>query len=119
MKKQLIAFATSIALGALKYGAQALWDSTWALLLQAIKDAESKWGNGTGLIKKEEVIKRVMEFVQGHKRLGWIKRVMVKVFLGRIIDDLVDILNSRVGPSWTDEVADLRDKLAKRIPYIQ
>jgi len=97
----------------------AVWDSTWEVLEDAIIKAEKKWDNGE-LIgeRKEFVLNTVINYIQSQGYLGWIQGWMVRSFLSKAIDQVVAQLNDRLGHDWVKYTEDFRDDIEDQIDWL-
>lgn len=111
--------AKTIALGALKTLANNLWKSLWIAFIAAIESAERTFKTtGFAEQKKEFVIKEVLRFITNHRKLSNTQLWAVKFLLGKIIDQTIEVLNSKTGKDWIEKVTDLQKYWAGRIPLI-
>lgn len=117
MKNWFVSFLSGLALKLLEGLSVAAWDAFWRTVCDAVRDAERKWNGGT--VKKKWVIDHVMQWLEGRERLGFLRRWAVRVFLNRVIDEIVDELNDRVGHDWGTCVADLKALLEGKIRWFR
>lgn len=99
--------------------AQGLWDELWTQIFNGVAYAEERWiESGRGAQKKTWVLDAVMEFIEQRASLNWLQRQIVKLFVGRVIDAIVEVANEELGKDWVDKVKDLERELAERFPLI-
>jgi len=103
----------------LKSISQGLWDGVWAVVFDAVEQAEEKWEQGDyARNKKEFVIEEAVKFVEKRKKLGFIKKRAVKLFLSTSIDYLINTLNEELGKNWVETVKEREDQLDDYIPWV-
>lgn len=119
MKGILISLAAKIALDFLKQLAQATWDSFWSVVFQAIEEAERAWiSSGKGKLKKEWAIDQIMRWVERNLKANVFVKWAIRKMLDRVIDAIIDELNSQAGTHWRESIRKIKDLLAHKIPFI-
>ena len=99
--------------------AQNLWDRMWGEVFNFAVEAEVRWKEkGKGAEKKEWLLDQTLEFIETRANLSWTQKQLIRLFVGEIVDSIIDELNERIGKDWGDKIEDLRDELAGRIPFI-
>src|SRR5690625_2248364 len=100
--------------------AQGLWDEVWEQIVTGVARAEQKWTeSGQGAAKKTWVVDTVMEFVLARAELNWLQRQIVKLFVGRAVDAVVQTVNDELGKDWADRVKEFERELAAKVPFIR
>ena len=99
--------------------AQNVWDSFWDMVMESIKQAEQVFkDNGRAEVKKQWVIDRATAFLKLNSKTSRFQMWAVKVFLGKVIDNMIDEMNKNEGKCWSKYILDLKKYWADRIPYI-
>ena len=110
---------SGIALTILKRVASFAWEVLWTVVTDAMEEAEKSWTEvGSGKVKKEWVMSNAMRYVDTLK-LNFISHWIVKTFISRVIDSLIEKLNQDFEDhKWLDYIKDLKVYCEKYIPFI-
>lgn len=120
MKSSLMALLLGLVTSFLKDFAQEVWDGLWEELAKAAVKAEKKWKKaGEGRKKRKFVIKKVMNYINEKTDLSWLEKRIVSLFVGNVVDALIDTLNKNLGKDWGDVVMDIEDNVDNYIPFIE
>jgi len=114
--KNLLPIVTMLAMNVLKGVLNVAWESFWLTIFEAIQEAEKNISGS--LIKKDEVIKKVMEFIAKYKKLSLVQTWAVKLFIGKVVDAAIEELNNDHGKKWVDTVKDIEQKINQKINII-
>lgn len=111
-------FIAMIAMNALKTVVNIAYASFFKTIEEAIIYAEKEIKGS--LDKKQAVIDKVMEFVKKHKKLNAIQEFTVKLFIGRIVDNLIELANDPegYGKNWVEVLKEYERILNEKIDYI-
>lgn len=121
--KMVFPWVATIAMHALKTVVNYAWVTFWQTILGGIKDAEKRFT--TGLVKKDWVIKVVIDFVnkkrveRKKKPMNAIQTKAVKVVIGKAIDIIITELNNHPDKNWGDAVIDIEKVLNDKIKFIE
>jgi hypothetical protein len=118
MNKILFAIAQKIALDLLHAGTHGLWEAFWSVVFESVDLAEKSYIK-EGPAKKEIVLQRILGYLNARKNLSAIQKWAVRMFLNRIVDNMIARLNSEVGNDWVAKVRDLKTFLENKIPYLK
>lgn len=100
--------------------AQAVWDALWAVMFDAIAEAEKEWEEGDwAKEKKEFVVEKALEYIEDHEKLGWVRKQAVKVFLNIVIDRIIKELNDEIGKDWVEQAKEIEENLDDYFPWIE
>lgn len=115
-----LAFLVALAERILTRIANELWQETWRQIIAAVKAAEEMWEeSGRGAAKREWVIEQVMGFIESRAKLNWLQKVLVRMFIGEVVDAIIRTVNEELGHDWAKKVAQLERELAARLPVIE
>jgi len=111
---------TTVTIAVLKNAAQFAWDVLWQIVTEAMLEAEKKWvESGNGEIKKEWVLEEAMEYIDKNVKLNFLTRWVVKTFVSKTIDTIVQKLNDQfVNHKWVDAINDLKSYVLKFFPGV-
>lgn len=111
----LVASAKSLLLSL----AQNVWDSLWDLVFDSIAEIEKTVKNdGFQNDKRKIILDRVEVFLSKQKKISKVQKWAVRVFIGKVIDKMIEDLNSKHGTDWIKYVKDLKQYWADKIPGI-
>lgn len=99
-----------------------LWDQLWEqIALWAAKIEQEFKEGGQGLLKYQEVRKRVHAWLEGKLkgRIGFIRRIIVNSFVDSAIQWFVEEYNQVIGKSWVKYVDRAEDFLDELIPFVK
>lgn len=109
-------FITMIVMGALQTIVNTLYEAFWQTIFDAILEAQKTLSGG--IIKKEAVIKKVMDFISTHKKLSFVQVWAVKLFIGKIIDGIIKDIKNNHGENWLDSVKEIEQKINEKTDFI-
>ncbi|QTL97102.1 hypothetical protein GM661_03465 [Iocasia frigidifontis] len=96
-----------------------LWDELWVEIIKGVNLAEQKWKeSGQGEAKKKWVMEQVMTFINEQTELNWLQKKLVYIFVDKTIDALIDTFNEELGKDWGNKVAEWKEMLEGKIPFI-
>jgi hypothetical protein len=119
MQKVLITIGIQIGMSFLKSLAKELWNDFWNTLLDAVRDVEKQFAGQLGQIKKAVVVAKIMAFIQSKKKMNGVQVWAMNILLNRVIDMIIDQLNTNIGQDWGEKVTDLKQYLASKIPFLK
>lgn len=120
MQSFIIALASKIALDLLKSATHGLWEGFWAVIFDGIKEAELAWkGSGQSEAKKKYVLNQIFQFIDRSTKMNFVQKWAMKTFCSRVIDLIVERLNTQLGQSWVAVVGDIKKYLEDKIPYVK
>ncbi len=120
MKTILISVLSIVVKSFLSRLGRNLWDALWLKIFEAVVEAEKHWvESGKGEEKKDWVIRYVLEWLDGHIRVTWIHRRVLRLFINQLVDTFVEILNSNeeTGKNWIKSVEKIEKWLRNLIPF--
>lgn len=119
MKGVVFAFLLGLVQRFFTRAAQGLWEGLWEQIFAAVAFAERRWVEaGRGAEKRGWAVQTVMGYLDEKAKLGWLQRMIVKLFVGRVVDAVVDTANAELGQDWVARVQELERNLAQRILWL-
>lgn len=110
----LLGFLQSV----IKRTANLLWADIWDKLFEAIAEAEARFKNDGGQLKKQWVMETVEAWIKERMELNWIQNLLLKMLLGRVIDAIIAELNETMGDDWIEKAREVERQLAGWMPII-
>ena len=109
---------STMAMMIAKKAASFLWEVLWKIVAASIVEAEKNWEKtGCGEVKKQWVLDHAMEYVEQNMKLNAISKWVVKTFISKIIDQIIEKLNDQFkNHKWVDYVSDLKIYIEKYLP---
>jgi len=117
----VLAFLAALVQRFLTRVAQELWDQLWAQIFAAVAEAEERWiESGSGAKKKEWAVNAVMSAIEERiSSLGWLQKMILRLFIGEVIDAIIATVNDELGHDWVEKVKQVERDLAARLPVIE
>jgi|SRR6056297_818323 len=118
--KWVVALILGYVKSFLKKIAQELWDNIWIEIFGAIAEAEKKWKENPDFIddKRQYVKDYIFDYISEKKKLNFIEKQALNIFLNVVIDSIVATINEGLGKDWVEKIKELEDQLDDKIPFI-
>ena len=122
MKEMVIAVLAQLVRSIFESFAQNLWDGLWEEIFVAVVEAEEKWEEGYGEKKKKFVEEWILNYIDKQlnedEGLGWIQTHIIKIFVSRVVDSILDSINKELGHDWLKRAKKAKDDLGNIIPIV-
>ncbi|HKL41508.1 MAG TPA: hypothetical protein VJ962_02820 [Clostridia bacterium] len=118
--KWVVALILGYVKSFLKKIAQELWDNIWIEIFGAIAEAEKKWKENPDFIddKRQYVKDYIFDYISEKKKLNFIEKQALNIFLNVVIDSIVATINEGLGKDWVEKIKELEDQLDDKIPFV-
>lgn len=108
-KKMAISLAVSVGMRLLKSLSTALWNSFWDAIFEGVQWAEKRWiETGRGSTRKEYVVTEIMDFLNRRGLIKWGSGWLIRIFVEKIVDEILDELNKGLGHDWVKKVTEVK-----------
>lgn len=117
----VLAFLAAVVQRFLTRVAQELWDQLWTQIFAAVAEAEQRWVEaGQGAQKRDWAVNTVMTAIEEKiTSLGWIQRMILRLFIGEVVDAIIATVNDELGHDWVEKVKQVERELAAKLPIIE
>jgi len=118
--KWVVALILGYVKSFLKKIAQELWDNIWIEIFGAIAEAEKKWKENPDFIddKRQYVKDYIFDYISEKKKLNFIEKQALNIFLNVVIDSIIATINEGLGKDWVEKIKELEDQLDDKIPFV-